>query len=171
VVGDCSVRLVSIHSPGRGPDCGFFARNERALEAGKSVWCHCVVTSHVVSEGSSYAWDFRPYYREEYCDEHRLSFKSKNDLALEMIEAIPVTSDEQVYVLMDSWYTSEKVINACNRKGFHVIAAVKANRLICVSGVTIFMADSLSSTFASLISAPLRWKIRGRTGFMNTKVR
>ncbi len=40
-------------------------------EAGKSVWCHCVVTAHVVSEGSSYAWDFRPYYREEYCDEHR----------------------------------------------------------------------------------------------------
>ena len=60
-------------------------------EAGKSVWCHCVVTAHVVSEGSSYAWDFRPYYREEYCTEHRLSFKSKNDLALEMIEAFPAT--------------------------------------------------------------------------------
>jgi SRSO17 transposase len=110
-------------------------------EAGKSVWCHCVVTSHVVSEGDSYAWDFRPYYREEYCTEHGLSFKSKNDLALEMIEAFPATQDEQVYVLMDSWYTSEKVINACNRKGFHVIAAVKTNRLICVSGVTISMAD------------------------------
>ena len=108
-------------------------------EAGKSVWCHCVVTAHVVSEGSSYAWDFRPYYREEYCEEHRLSFKSKNDLALEMIEAFPASQDEQVYVLMDSWYTSEKVINACNRKGFHVIAAVKTNRLICVSGITISM--------------------------------
>jgi SRSO17 transposase len=96
-------------------------------ESGKSVWCHSVVTSHVVSEDHSYAWDFRPYYREEYCDEHRLSFKSKNDLALEMIEAFPATQDEQVYVLMDSWYTSEKVINACNRKGFHVIAAVKTN--------------------------------------------
>jgi SRSO17 transposase len=123
-------------------------------EAGKSVWYHCVVTAHVVSEGSSYAWDFRPYYREEYCDEHRLSFKSKNDLALEMIEAFPATQDEQVYVLMDSWYTSEKVINACNRKGFHVIAAVKTNRLICISGVTISWLISLSSTFASLTYAP-----------------
>jgi hypothetical protein len=86
-------------------------------------------------------WDFRPYYREEYCDEHGLSFKSKNDLALEMIEAVQASQDEQVYVLMDSWYTSEKVINACNRKGFHVIAAVKTNRLICMSGVTISMTD------------------------------
>ncbi|MFC6548242.1 IS701 family transposase [Cohnella cellulosilytica] len=110
-------------------------------EAGKSIWCHCVVTAHVVSENRSYAWDFRPYFREEYCTEHRLSFKSKNDLALEMIETFPASPDEQVYVLMDSWYTSEKVINACNRKGFHVIAAVKANRLICVSGVTISMTD------------------------------
>lgn len=33
-------------------------------EAGKSVWCHCVVTAHVVSGDSSYAWDFRPYYRD-----------------------------------------------------------------------------------------------------------
>src|SRR5690606_11130642 len=110
-------------------------------EAGKSVWCHCVVTAHVVSEGASYAWDFRPYFREEYCTKQGLPFKSKNDLALEMIEAFTVSADEQVYVLMDSWYTSEKVINACNSKGFHVIAAVKANRLICVSGVTIPMDD------------------------------
>lgn len=58
-----------------------------------------------------------------------------------MIEAFPATQEELVYVLMDSWYTSEKTINACNRKGFHVIAAAKTNRLICVSGVTISMAD------------------------------
>lgn len=61
-------------------------------EAGKSVWCHCVVTAHVVSEGCSYApWDFLPYYREEYCTSHSFSFKSKNDLAIEMIEAFPAT--------------------------------------------------------------------------------
>jgi hypothetical protein len=96
-------------------------------EDGKPIWCHCIVTSHVVSEECSYAWDFRPYYREEYCQLHGLPFKSKNDLALEMIESFPAAQDEQVYVLMDGWYTSEKVINASNRKGFHVIAAVGCN--------------------------------------------
>ncbi|MDQ0874544.1 hypothetical protein QFZ77_003203 [Paenibacillus sp. V4I3] len=59
------------------------ARGDRHLsfqyshEAGKSVWCHCIVTAHVVSEDCSYAWDFCPYYREEYCDEHRLTFSSR----------------------------------------------------------------------------------------------
>ncbi len=89
-------------------------------EEGKPVWCHCVVISHVVTENCSYAWDFRPYYREEYYISQGSPFKSKNDLALEMVEAFPATEDEQVYVLMDGWYSSEKVINACNRKGFHV---------------------------------------------------
>jgi hypothetical protein len=42
---------------------------------------------------------------------------------------------------MDSWYTSEKVINTCNRKGFHVIAAVRTNRLICPSGIPIAISD------------------------------
>lgn len=110
-------------------------------EDGKSVWCHSLVTSHVVSSGCSYAWDFRPYYQKDYCEAQRLTFKSKNDLAQEMIEAFPANEDESVYVLMDSWYTSEKVINACNRKGFHVIAALKTNRLICPAGMTIKISD------------------------------
>ncbi|WP_081954154.1 IS701 family transposase [Paenibacillus sp. FSL R5-0345] len=114
---------------------------QNSHEDGKSVWCHSIVTSHVVSEGCSYAWDFRPYYQKEYCEAQRMRFSSKNDLALEMIEAFPAEDDALVYVLMDSWYTSEKVINACNRKGFHVIAAVKTNRLICPAGIPIQISD------------------------------
>jgi hypothetical protein len=108
---------------------------------GKPVWCHNIVTTHVVSEGCSYAWAYRTYYQEEYCHANRIEFKSKNDFALEMIEAFPAEEDELVYVLMDSWYTSEKVINACNRKGFHVIAAVKTNRKICPAGISIQIND------------------------------
>lgn len=110
-------------------------------EEGRSVWCHCLITSHIVSGSCSYAWDFRPYYREQYCQEHGMAFKSKNDLALEMIESFPAEVDEKVYVLMDSWYTSEKVINACNRKGFQVIAAVMTNRRMSPQGLPITIAD------------------------------
>ncbi|MCZ8514335.1 transposase [Paenibacillus filicis] len=109
-------------------------------EDGKSVSCHNLVTAHVASSGSSYAWDFRPYYQKDYCAAQRLTFmtfKSKNDLTVEIIEAFPARDDERVYVLMDSWYTSEKVI----RKGFHVIAAIRTNRLICPSGLSISISD------------------------------
>ncbi|MEK5061464.1 hypothetical protein BK126_04835 [Paenibacillus sp. FSL H7-0326] len=76
-------------------------------EDGKSVWYHNLVTAHVVSEGGSYAWDFSPYYQKDYCAAQQLAFKSKKDLAVEIIEAFPAMDDERVYVLMDSWYTSE----------------------------------------------------------------
>ncbi|WP_090677486.1 transposase [Paenibacillus tianmuensis] len=72
---------------------------------------------------------------------HQITFKSKNDLAIEMIDAFQANDDEQVCVLMDSWYTSEKVVNACNREGFHVIAAIKTNRLICPSDIPIKIND------------------------------
>jgi len=115
-------------------------------ETGKSIWCHCVVKAHVVSEGSSYVWDFRPYFREEYCTEHRLPFKSKNDLALEMIDAFPASPDEQVYVLMYSWYTSEKVINACNSTPAHVndgeMAPSLMKRVASINQTQYFVLDS-----------------------------
>lgn len=115
-----------------------------AHDDGKSVWSHCVVTSHLVTDGYSLAWDFRPYFRKEYCDKHGLNFKSKNDLAVEMIEDYPSSDDELVYVLTDSWYTSEKIVNACNAKGFHIIAAVKSNRMIYPMGIRISLSDFAS---------------------------
>ncbi|AJY73983.1 hypothetical protein VN24_04335 [Paenibacillus beijingensis] len=110
-------------------------------DEGKGVWSHCIVTTHVVAENRSYAWDFRPYVRESYCEQHQLPFKSKNELAVEMITVFPAAEDESVYVLMDSWYTSQKMLDACNARGFHVIAAVKANRKVCIAGVRISISE------------------------------
>ena len=105
----------------------------------------------MVSDTHSFPWDFRSYFRKEYCEAQNIAFKSKNDLALEMIAAFPAQEDELVYVLMDNWYTSEKVVNACNRKGFHVIAAVKTNRKICPAGIRIGMSDFLIADLPFLL--------------------
>jgi len=34
----------------------------------------------------------------------------------------------QVYVLTDSWYPSQELLNVCQAQGFHLISAVKSNR-------------------------------------------
>lgn len=60
----------------------------------KSVWCHNLVITRVVSGGQSYAFDFRPYYQSEYCEAHQITFKTKNDLAVEMI-VFPANDDER----------------------------------------------------------------------------
>ncbi len=76
-----------------GPD------NHFSHSDGKTMWSHCVVTAHVVSEKNSYAWDYRSYFREPYCQEKGISFKSKNDLAIELIDTYQSSDDEQVYCL------------------------------------------------------------------------
>lgn len=112
---------------------------------GKTIWSHCVVTAHVVSENNSFAWDFRSYFRESFCQEEGISFKSKNDLAIELIDSYPVSDDEQVYVLVDSWYTSKKLIESCYQKGFHLIGGLRTNRKIYPTGVGIKLSDFAST--------------------------
>jgi SRSO17 transposase len=116
---------------------------------GKSVWSHSLVTAHVVTDDLSVAWDFRSYFRKEDCKERNVPFKSKNDLAIELLETYSSSPDEHVYVLIDSWYTSKKLIDACTKKGFHVIGAFRSNRMIAPFGMKI-----KTSTFASTILRP-----------------
>ncbi|MBW8350171.1 hypothetical protein K0H71_12055 [Bacillus sp. IITD106] len=110
---------------------------------GKSVWSHCVVTSHVESEGYSFALD-RSYFRETYCMDNGLTFKSNNDLAIELINGYEPPSDEQVYVLVDSWYTSKKKIDACSAKGYQLIGGLRTNRKIYPAGIGIKLSKFIS---------------------------
>jgi hypothetical protein len=110
---------------------------------GKSVWSHSLVSAHVVSGSFSFAWDFRPYFREPYCVEHGLDFKSKNELARELIQSYR-TGDEQVYVLVDSWYTNKELLDLCNQRGFHVIGAFRSNRKLYPKGIGIKVSEFAS---------------------------
>lgn len=111
---------------------------------GKTIWSHCVVTAHLVSKEFSFAWNFRSYCRETYCEAHGLKFKSKNDLAIELIKEYESPTEEQVYVLVDSWYTSKKLIDACAAKGYHLIGGLRVNRKIYPKGIGIKISEFAS---------------------------
>ncbi|KYD28334.1 hypothetical protein B4113_3917 [Geobacillus sp. B4113_201601] len=38
-------------------------------------------------------------------------------------------------MLMDSWYPSQALIEACLKQGFHVIAMLKTNRILYPKGI------------------------------------
>ncbi|KYD24856.1 hypothetical protein B4113_2105 [Geobacillus sp. B4113_201601] len=42
-----------------------------------------------------------------------------------------------MYVLMDSWYPSQALIEACLKQGFHVIAMLKTNRILYPNGIAV----------------------------------
>nr|WP_263325081.1 transposase [Neobacillus sp. Marseille-Q6967] len=117
--------------------------NHFSHSEGKSIWSHCVVTVHVVCENTSFAKDFRSYFREEYCTEINRTFKSKNDLAVELIHSFAshLDGNEQVYVLVDAWYKSRKLVDSCLEKAFHLIGGLKANRKIYPHGIGIKISE------------------------------
>lgn len=98
------------------------------------------VELHIQVGPFGFLFDTRLYLREkkvrhlnrERSPENRLSYRSKYNLAREMLLELEALLPEksQVYVLFDSWYASAKLINLCLRKKWHVICALKSNRKI-----------------------------------------
>jgi hypothetical protein len=88
----------------------------------------------------AYSYDHRLYLREKTVrqlnrqrpKEQRLRFRSKYSLAREMLAELKARLPQgyQVYVLFDSWYASNKLLKFLRRQGWHVICALKSNRLL-----------------------------------------
>jgi hypothetical protein len=66
----------------------------------------------------------------------RVSYASKYTLVRQMLEELCplLPEDFTIYVLFDSWYTAAKLITFIRRQGWHVICALKSNRVLKRSG-------------------------------------
>ncbi|WP_369795766.1 IS701 family transposase [Anoxybacillus sp. KU2-6(11)] len=93
----------------------------------KSVWGHSLVWLMVHTMTQAFPFAFRLY--------DKTAGKSKGELAMEMLSSLDVS--RPVYVLMDSWYPSQTLVEACLKKGFHVIAMLKTNRILYPKGTAI----------------------------------
>jgi hypothetical protein len=88
----------------------------------------------------SFTVDLRLYLREKTVRRlnrgrpkaQRLKFRSKISLARTMLHEIAplIPADYPVYVLFDSWYAAAKLIKWCRRRDWHVICALRSNRVL-----------------------------------------
>jgi DDE superfamily endonuclease len=82
--------------------------------------------------------DLRLYLREKTVRrlnkgrtaEQRLSFRSKNRLACDILKSLKPLLPEgwTVYVQFDSWYASERLLKFIRRQKWHTVCALKSNR-------------------------------------------
>ncbi|WP_236914181.1 transposase [Clostridium sp. Cult2] len=71
---------------------------------------------------------FKPYYRDIKCDELEIPFQSKTDIVKEFIQNFNKPSKLKKYILMDSWYTSNSLIDEALSENYHLIGGVRSNR-------------------------------------------
>ena len=103
-------------------------------DGNKPKWSHCLVTSHYKINDYSIPLDFRQYHRKESSKKLSKKFLDKNELAMELInEFTPVTKNN--YLLVDSWYTSAKILLHGLITGCYTIGRIKSNRVIYPAGI------------------------------------
>ncbi|KZM57256.1 transposase [Geobacillus stearothermophilus] len=95
----------------------------------QSVWGHSLVWRMVHTFTQAFPFAFRLY--------DKAAGRSKIDLATEMLSSLKGKRAHPVYVLMDSWYPSQELIEACLKQGFHVIAMLKTNRILYPKGIAV----------------------------------
>ena len=96
---------------------------------GKTCWSHCVITSHFVAGPYSIPLQFKSYYREKRCIELEIPFQSKTDIAKEFIQDFEKPFNlKKIYILMDSWYTSNSLMDEASSENYHLIGGIRSNR-------------------------------------------
>lgn len=118
---------------------------------GKTVWSHCIVSSQFITDKYSIPLGFEQYLNEEYCLNNNINFKSKIDLACDLIDLFKennVNTDNPTYTLTDSWFNSKKLIDKSLSYGYHLIGGLKTNRCIYPLGIKISI-----SKFVNFIKA------------------
>jgi len=120
----------------QGIDWHFDHNQKRTIKGG----CHVVLGLHWGDFHFPLTWRF--YLRESTVrrlnkdqrrrHKPRLRYRSKLQLAQEMLEqVIPLLPQgHRVYVLLELWYTSAKLVKWIRQQGWHAIGAVKSNRKV-----------------------------------------
>jgi hypothetical protein len=95
----------------------------------KEANCNVAVASAFVSESKHFPVDFRPYIPEDQC-QHPDDFKSKIQLAKDLI----IQADDQKiafkHILFDAWYTCSSLLEFIAARNLKFIAEIKSNRSI-----------------------------------------
>jgi len=92
----------------------------------------CAVTAILKAGSQSLAWAIRGYRSKKSCTAE--AFKSKVELAREILEESFNCFPRGLTVLMDVWYACASILNPIQTAGWTFLAAIKANRFLFVDG-------------------------------------
>jgi len=104
------------------------AQYQHCGSLGREEICNVAVASCFVSNSKHFPVNFKSYIPEDQCKPNQ--FKSKLDLAKDLIDHALDKNIPFKYVAFDSWYSSSDLIEFIHSKGLCVVADVKLNRSI-----------------------------------------
>jgi DDE superfamily endonuclease len=104
------------------------AQYQHCGSLGREEICNVAVASCFVSDSKHFPVNFKSYIPEDQCKPHQ--FKSKLDLAKDLIDHAIEKNIPFKYIAFDSWYSASDLIEFIESKGKYIVADVKLNRSI-----------------------------------------
>ena len=98
----------------------------------------CAVTSILKTGTERFCWAIRGYRPKGTCKAG--TFKSKIQLAVEVLTEAIRSLPVKPTVLMDAWYSCAAILNLIIQAGWTFVAAVKRNRLVEINGKKISLS-------------------------------
>lgn len=96
----------------------------------QQVWGHAFVTALYVIAGYAYPVGVLLYQSQQACSQSGSKFRSKLELAAQLIAEFTPVPGTRTVVLFDSWYASSTLIQVALDRRFEVVCAVKSNRVL-----------------------------------------
>jgi SRSO17 transposase len=112
---------------------------------GKSVRCHDIVSTYYQHGTQQVPLYFNPYIKEKIADQLDICFKTKIQIALDLMRMSLMQISPEV-VVFDAWYMSKELVDFLSSRSLVWLSSAKSNRLIQVDDTWI----SLSSYAKSL---------------------
>ena len=110
------------------------------------VLAHNIVTAEFVNpKGDSHPLDFRLYLKEDQSREKKVPFKTKIELARELVEYALELGLEIQGALFDNWFASKDFIKFLRGKGLHWVTRLKSDRNIKIKGRYVAISEFAST--------------------------
>jgi len=97
------------------------------------VYGHQIVTSGYVFRSEFYPFLIELYTKEEDCKNENIKFKTKVEIALDILKSA-IEFHKPSVVLIDSWYCTQEIIRFLDENSVQYVIASKCNRLFTYRG-------------------------------------
>jgi SRSO17 transposase len=129
---------------------------------GESILAHDLVSCVMVCSCRQVVpVDLRQYVKAKVCEEEKREFKTRIELAREMIESFTIPASrgasKRTVVLFDSWYLCKEIVDAIKRRGWHFVSESKSNRNVrTADGAPFVNASAIGLSEADGSTMPFR---------------
>jgi len=96
---------------------------------GKSVLCHDIVSTFYRNGEQLIPLFFNPYLKKEVAEKIGVWFKTKNQIALDLLRMSLIQVHPEA-VVFDEWYMCKDMLEFCNNRGLTWVSQAKKNRVI-----------------------------------------